>query len=366
MKHKEVLVLSAVAAMLLVLAYALTRASADAGPGPAQVPAPRARAPLVYPRDRPRLPDGALATAQAEPAPERKARLDMMQRALLGGGRDGALFIEANAIRHAPLMDKILRCREAEAGTGLWELKQELGIDLTEDLDRVGFDGDVFVASGYFENLKIPRELGEGSPYGDAARLWIAGDTGGESVVLAKLGNGMVLSADSEDKVKAAIDRAEGRAGSDESMMLPPGFRLGEIYGTVGPAFIQALVESAEDPVVRSAAKLVSSSLVRMNVHEDAALSLDLQSPDAAAAQDLASMIEAGLTVVRAQAAQEGDADIAALLEQARVARAGDGRVNLDLAVPGSVLLKAMGCDAEGARLPVSAGPQAPTRRSGP
>ena len=64
----------------------------------------------------------------------------------------------------------------------IW-LKNELGIDPTEDIDRIGFDGDVFAASGFFENLKLPPDIGPGTPYGDGARMWTETSPEGEKGV---------------------------------------------------------------------------------------------------------------------------------------------------------------------------------------
>lgn len=351
MKSKNVLGLVVAAVFFLVTAYLLSRSSAetaavDAGPG-AVAPG---KAPVVFPRDvAPRRPEGALATDRAAPAPK-PPNLDAMQRALLGGGAKGAIFVEANAIRHAPLMEKILRCREKDAADGLTRMKNELGIDPMEDIDRIGFDGDVFVASGFFEDLKLPADIGEGTPYGDAARLWTETTAEGESMVFGKLGNGMLLTGVDDAAVKAAIDRAEGRQAA-EVAGLPPGFGQGEIYGTVGAEFIQSLLGGSEDPLAENLARLVTSTTVRMSVGEDAALSLDLQAKDERSGEDLASAVKGGLAVLRAEAENAGDRELVSLLDQARVEPRGDGRFDVDAVVPGDVLLRGMGCDASGTPL---------------
>lgn len=359
MKNKEVLVLLAAALFLLVAAYTLSRSSAEVrGSSDGGTAAP-ARAPVVFPRDKPRPTESALAADRASMAPDSRARLDAMQRVLLGGGKDTAIFVEANAIRHSPLMEKILQCNATEAAPDLAQLKNELGIDPMEDLDRIGFDGDVFVASGFFEQLKLPPALGEGTPYGDGSHLWTQKDADGNQVVFARVGNGMILSAADEQSVKAAVDRAEGRGTGNAPAAMPPGMGQGELYGKVGPAFIQELMGQTDDASVQSVIKLVSSSTVQMLVDEDAALSFDLQSPDDKSAENLGAMIEAGLTLLRAEVAKEGNSELAALLEQARVQRTDGGRVALDLAMPGEMLLKGMGCGPDGT--PLGKKPASPT-----
>jgi hypothetical protein len=298
----------------------------------------------VYPRDQYKG-QGALATKVA-PTPEKRAKLDAMQRALLHGNDKGAVFVEANAIRHAPLMEKILRCRSQESADGLTQMKEELGIDPLEDVDRVGFDGDVFVASGFFKDLKVPAELGEGAPYGEGGKLWSVKGDDGENMTFGQLGDGMLVSGPDEAAVKAAMDRAT--TTTEAPSELPEGFGQGEVYGTVGAAFLQSVLGSSNDPVAKRVAELVTTSTIRMNVDEDAALSLDMKAVDEKSAQELSAAVGGAFAGLRMQAQQSGDAELAYLLEQARVEPQADGRFNIDVAVPGEVLLKGMGCGPDG------------------
>jgi hypothetical protein len=363
MKNKGVVGLVVAAVVLFVLAFALSRGSTslevtDGGPKGDKKP----KKAVVYPRDQARAKksDGALATDRAPPPPEKPKNLDAMQRALLGPGKKGAVFVEANAIRHSPLMEKILRCRDKDAADGLERMKNELGIDPMEDVDRIGFDGDVFVASGFFDNLKLPPEIGEGAAYGDGGRIWHEKDKDGTEIFFGKLGNGMLLTGGDEAAVKGAIDRAEGRGDVAGADALPPGFGEGEIYGSIGPEFIKSVLAGTDDPTAKQIAELVTSSTVRMNVDEDAALSVDLQAVDEKAGEDLANAMKGAFALLRSRAEQEGDTELAQLLEQARVTPKEGGRFDLDVAVPGEALLKGMGCDAEGNAL--VAGPKASPR----
>src|SRR4051812_14884519 len=123
-KNKNVLILAGVGVALLLLAYFLSRGSAegslstsaDGGPvAPAitlnKNSKPREK-PIVFPRDMPKN------DKPTPPPADQQPRLDAMQRALLGNPNSkdkGAIFVEANAIRHSPLMETILKCRNAEA-----------------------------------------------------------------------------------------------------------------------------------------------------------------------------------------------------------------------------------------------------------
>ncbi len=368
-RRNSVVALAVAAVVLLVLAFILSRSSADASSSPdagpsSSAPARSARkAPLVFPRDRARL-AAATHTAPAQPTPDDKPRLDAMQRALFGPGNKGAIFVEANAIRHAPLMEKILRCRQADSADGLARMKAELGIDPMEDIDRVGFDGDVFVASGFFDKLKLPPEIGDGDAYGDGGRLWQVKDDKGKDMWFGEVGDGMLLTASDEALLKSAMDRAEGR-GAVAVSGLPAGFGEGEVYGTVGAAFLKSVLGGSQDPVAQTIATMVTSSTVRMNLDEDAALSLDLQAVDEKSGDDLAKAVGGVLAGLHAKAQQQGDAELAQLLEQARVSPLPGGRFNLDVAVPGDTLLRGMGCGPDGTPLgappaPPASAPPAP------
>lgn len=354
MKNRSVMVLVGAAVALLILAYLLSRGSADAtavdaGPQAAALAKAKEKQ-VVFPRDKYKG-QGALATDKVAPTPEKRAKLDAMQRALLqGGAKKGAVFVEANAIRHAPLLEKMLRCRADESADGLTRMKEELGIDPLEDVDRIGFDGDVFVASGFFKDLKVPAELGEGMAYGDKGRIWTVEQDAGEKFTFGRLDDGMLLSGADEATVKAAMDRASSPSG-DTPAELPEGFGQGEVYGTVGAAFLQSVLGSSDDPVAKRVAELVTSSTIRMNVDEDAALSLDMNAVDEKSAEELSAAVGGAFAGLRMQAQQSGDAELAYLLEQARVEPQADGRFNIDVAVPGDVLLKGMGCGPDGVPL---------------
>lgn len=353
--RRTLLVLAALALLLLIAASLLSRGSAEvvaAGPdGGVDKPSRKER--VIYPRDKKRV-RVTRKLDDPRPADERKRSLDALQRSVLGDDKKGAVFIEANAIRHSPLMEKILKCREDDATGGLAQMKEELGIDPLEDVDRIGFNGDVFAASGFFQNMKVPAEAGAGEAYGDKARLWrVPGEKGGE-VVFAQVDQGLLLSGADEAAVKAAVDRAEGRGTT--SGATPAGLGEAELYGTVPGAFLGQLAAGTRDPTAARIAELVVSSSVRMNVGQDAALSLDVATRDEAASEELEKTLNGGLALLRAQAEQKGERDVAVLLDQARLERAEGGGLMFDVAVPGDFLLQSLGCKPDGTPLPPSTG----------
>lgn len=344
--RRPLIVLAVLAALLLIVASLLSRGSADVVATPDGGMEKKSRKErVVYPRDKKRVRVNR-SLDDPRPAEERKRSLDALQRSVLGDEQKGAVFVEANALRHSPLMEKILKCREADANGGLAQMKEELGIDPLEDLDRIGFNGEVFAASGFFQDMKVPSEAGAGEAYGDKARLWHVEGEKGQTIVFAQVDQGLLLSGPDEATVKAAIDRAEGRSAVGGAP--PTGLGESEVYGTVPGSFLARLALGSRDPNVTRVAELVTSTAVRMNVAQDAALSMDVATRDEAASEELEKTLNGGLALLRAQAEQKGERDVAALLDQARVERAEGGGLMFDVAVPGDFLLKSLGCGPDG------------------
>jgi hypothetical protein len=364
-RNKTTYVLLGLGLVLLGLAFLLARTAEQRLGGGATTPVAKT---VEFPRDKPRraVVERQLAerheqaNGQAPTPPPAKAT-DRLTRALSSPGKDGALVVEVNAIRHAPLVEKFLSCEQAREGddaNSLAQLQDELGVDLTEDVDRVAFDKNVLAVSGFFEKLKLPAELGAGEAVGDAGRLFrIKGDDG-KPMVVGKVGNDLLFTGVDEAEVRSAIDRAEGRAPSGPGF--PDGVAAGEVYGLVGPALLQDLLGDLHDPATAQLAQVVTESRVQVAVDDAAALSLDLSARSPDEGRDLGRALGGLVAAARAKALDADDAELAGLLEQARVDVADDGRVAFDFAVPGDELLRMMGCDAEGRPLAAGALPPAP------
>ena len=142
------------------------------------------------------------------------------------------------------------------------------------------------------------------------------------------------------------IDRAEGRGEAGPSF--PEGLAAGEIYGLVGPAFLKDLMGDVGDPAAKRLAEVITQSSVQVAVDDAAALSLDIQARTPAEGKDLAKALGGIVSMARAQAEQDGNDELAGLLEQANIEPRDDGSVAFDLAVPGKELLRAFGCDENG------------------
>lgn len=353
---KRRLILLALVAAFVGAGIALSRCTDDAietrtSKGKSPVAAVEKKR-VIYPRDRRRVRRRPAQPGPGEPAtkkgPRRDPSSDPIVRAMSAPGKDGAVFVEVNAIRHSDVVSKILACRQQEAFSELERLKEDLGIDLAEDVDRVAFGEDAVAMSGFFEGLKLPPELGEPEAYGEQARIYRAPapeGTGDDDAYIALIGDDMIVMG-LEEGVKAAVDRVEGRAEPGAS--LPAELFYSEVYGRVDPGFLGALLQGENDPIARQLMELVEQGTIRMMFDEQVSLSLDLAAKTPEAGEDLAKAVGGLFATLRRDAEQRGEEELAGLLEQARVLPGDDGRFGVDLAVPGEVILKSMGCDADG------------------
>lgn len=361
MKQNRVVILL-VAVVLLVVGALLSRCSDEAerpeGEAMAKAEAKERAAEVVFPRDRRATRRAPPPPAKpGEPAPQRREAFgDPIQRAMAFPD-GGAVFVEVNAIRHSPLVERILACRKDEATDGMRQMKETLGIDPLEDVDRMALHDKVFAVSGFFDELKLPSEAGEPEAYGDGAQLYRMpnpDDPEGGTTVFGRVGEGLLLLGEDEAEVKAAIDRAEGRGETGAG--LPLDVTQSEVYGRFGPELLTELLGNGSggaDPLVARVSEIVTDGTVRILVDDAVSMSLDLETNDAEAGEDLSKAIGGALAGARAKAESEGNADLAALLDRARVLKQEDGRFGIDVAVPGDVILDAMGC-GEGAAPPTS------------
>ena len=82
------------------------------------------------------------------------------------------------------------------------------------------------------------------------------------------------------------------------------------------------------------------------------ALSLDVGAVDDGARENLQKAARGALALARKQAEDAGETELAGLIDQARIETGADGRIALDVAVPGEFFLRTLGCDPDGKRIP--------------
>lgn len=323
------------------------------------------RVEVTFPRDRrdaasrkkPAARNAPLDTARA-PLP-RTGNRDPIEAAMSPPGNGDVVFIELNAIRHSPIAERIIRCREDDAMRAFDEMKKNLGIDPSQDIDRLALSEGVVGVSGAFGALSLPAELGSGSPIGERGRVYEAASTdengAPRTVFLAKVGDELLLTGQTREQVEAAALRAEGQGEVGAALQFQGA--PGELYGRFGPALLKGFLGGVDDPLAARLTSLVQDGIVRANVDEHVSVSLDVTAKDAQSGTDLAQAIGGAVSAARMEAISNGNTRLAQLLEQARVMPGDDGRFDVDLAVPGEVILDALGCGPDGTPRPETANP---------
>jgi hypothetical protein len=326
------------------------------------------RVEVTFPRDRrdtasrkkPTARNAPLDTARA-PLP-RTGNRDPIESAMSPPGDGDVVFIELNAIRHSPIAERIIRCREEDALRAFDEMKKTLGVDPSQDIDRLALGDGVVGVSGAFGELTLPAELGNGTAIGERGRVYeaLGSDENGapRTVYLARVGDELLLTGQSRAEVEAAALRAEGQGAVGAPLQFQGA--PGELYGRFGPALLKGLLGGVDDPLAARLTSLVQDGVVRANIDDHVSVSLDVTAVDAASGKDLAQAIGGAVSAARMEAISTGNTRLAQLLEQARVMPKDDGRFDVDLAVPGEVILDALGCAPDGTPRPATATPSVP------
>jgi hypothetical protein len=363
MRNRGVVALLGVSIIFLIVATVLARCGDDRmGPVTAA-----ATAPVEFPRERAirerRLQRQVAKASSSPPASPGQTSRDRLSRALSSPGKDGAVIFEVNALRHSPIVDALLRCRRQQGGDeihGLDTLKSELGVDVTEDVDRVALDAEVLAVSGFFKELVLPEGIGSGDAHGDGGRVFTMEDSKGEPTYLATVGDDLLMTSSDPEQLKAAIDRAEGRA--EAGSVFPDGVAGGEVYGLIGPALMGELLRlTGANDSIPGLKDMITTTQVRLAVDSAAAISLDIGTRTPEEGEQLAKALGAAVVVARAQAINAGRTELAGLLDQAKVVPGADGTIAFDVAIPGNELLVALGCPPLDAALPSNAVDDRPT-----
>lgn len=289
---------------------------------------------------------------------------DAFERAYADPKSRALLSVQVNAIQNSPLAQKIIHCREQESSQTYAQVKEKLGIDISQDIDRMAIGENVVVMSGFFSDLKIPEEFGEGEKYDENSEIYsITADSSEDpqmekdSMYLAKIDDQILLMGDSREDIEASIDRMN-KPDENFTDPLEGQINASDMGGFIGPGFIKELATGStdqSDPLVQQIADTVGMGSFSANVGDEVMMSADLTAGmgDSDKAKDLAQSIAGGIAAMRLQAAKDGDKDLLEMLELARVKQVEENgelspNINLDLAIPAHQILKAMGCDDDG------------------
>ncbi len=286
----------------------------------------------------PRLP-----SAPRPPAQTRDPMLALLPTSA-DPGVGSVVVLEANAVRHSPLGQLFLDCALSERDLKeLADLKEKLGFDPVEDLDRVAIFGDVLALSGHFKGAKLDA-LGEGvrgRPFGDGATLY---ETPGEAhqEYLVTWGEQLVLVGSDEAQLQRAIDRLEGRAPAGEPLIAEHE-TYGEVYGRFSADDLAKLLPPEQADLAARIREAAESVELHVDASSDVGIVADVVGPSGERVEDLGKTLGAALALGRLKARADGEDELAQLLDLAAVKGNEGGRFSLELALPLSLLQEKLG-----------------------
>jgi len=281
------------------------------------------------------LPPSPSATGPAVPQ-------DPLMVALPNTPGGTTIVFEASAMRDSPIGQHMVDCllgeREARE---LADAKRDFGVDVLEDVQRVGHSGPVTVVEGDFSEATWGRlaERWTPRPYGSSATLYAEPD---RDQTIAVYGGQMVLFGEDAAEIEAAIDRLEGHL-PPAPPAIPDWAMYGDVYGVIA---VDTLVEFLQKDDDHGLADTFRNAVEQVELHvdtsDDVAIVADVVGPDKEAVGDLGKSLGAALSIARMRAQADGDERLADLLDLARISPR-DGRFSLDLALPMDFLRKELG-----------------------
>jgi hypothetical protein len=279
--------------------------------------------------------------SEIPPARDHAAPRDPVLVALSGKPGTTAVVIEANAVRNMPVGDLLVSClQRKDRRNGIQKLKEEMGLDVFNDVDRVAMSDGSFVVSGNFGNTRWDQILTgmSSTAYGTSGRIYQRTDGVVDQQPIAVWNGQMVILGSTPADLQKIIDRLEGRL-PPEAPVIPEEASYGEVYGVLSPSDLAGILP----PEAANLAQRIQAAAQRIEIHADAAhdvaMTAQVEGPDPQMVQDLGQMLGTALSLGRFRARAEGDANLAELLEYANVSP-NDGRFVAEIALPLAVIEK--------------------------
>jgi hypothetical protein len=278
----------------------------------------------------------AAFTAEEPPAPPR----DPFLLALPRDPRKALLVLEANALRHSRLGELFVECvLRRSSHDPFEELRRETGIDPLKDVDRVALSDDGVIVFGFLDRARLDG-LGaatRATPRGERGRMYVPLQAADAERFALGTWREEVIAFGTHEFVASTLDRLDGREATTP-VLLPEHLTYGEAYGVVPGAALRGLFRGDQTELGRRLASAASRIELHVDAMRDVAVVARVSGTSAPEVEDLGTALGAALAVARIQAVAGGQAELAELLEHARVVRgAGDG-FSLELALPIAVV----------------------------
>ncbi len=345
--------------LLLAAAFLMSRGENATLASPRAIDFPEQLRPAEYRRAEARrlLP---LARWDPNSSPTAARPQDPLLAALGSGTGKMALVIEANAIRFSPIGELLIQCFSGE-GDSLRKIREETGIDILQDLDRIALTDDGAIVTGNFQNARF-RQLADSEPqsYGDDGRLYSlypSADSGpnhgGADSAFDAMGiwkNQMMIFAPTPSGTKAVLDRVEGRVPGGPSP-ISESDTYGEVYGVLSVSALSTLLSEGQSDLGRRLQAVAQRIAIHVDVAHDLALVADVEGSSSQDVQDLGKSIAAALSVALLQARMTSETELAEILEHARVIP-GERSFRLELALPMKAIEKLLASCTRGGTAP--------------
>jgi hypothetical protein len=291
-------------------------------------------------RRRRTLPPAPATTPDDAPRPKR----DPVITALPSTKGKSAVVFEASALRDSPIGRHWLDCMaSAYELRRLERFRNEFGVDLLEDVDRIAFSSEkVLVVSGDFSGARWDSIGASPRVYGDKGVVFDEDPRGGGRAEGFGIWNDeIVLLASDRASIEAAMDRLEDRAPPSQPR-IPDWASYGDIYGFLSAEDLAMMLPEEERAIAERLRGAVDDVELHVDASEDVAITADVQGTNAADVEDLSKSLGGALALARLKAQADGETDLAELLDFAKISPRG-GRSSIDLALPLDVLIQKMG-----------------------
>jgi hypothetical protein len=292
---------------------------------PEEIQRVRSRQLLPPPPIVPRPDAGAVAARPRDP----------VMRALPRAGRT-AVVIEANAIRHSALGERLIECLSRQGDDPLRRFQSEFGIDPLTDLDRIAVSEEGLIVSGNLRNARLGALEQEmpSQAYGESGVVYQqpAGTSGRSSrEALGRWGDQLFVVGSAE-QVQAMLDRVEAPS-LDQPPAISEEASYGEIYGTLAVEQLAKMLPAGEAAINDELLRTIRSVELHVDVRDDVAMVLQVTGSDRSQLSELQKAIDGLLAAARVKASTQEDRNLSELLDLAKVSARGD-RLDLELALP--------------------------------
>jgi hypothetical protein len=282
------------------------------------------------------------------------ARSDPLLAALPVPKGGSAVVMEVNALRHSPAGELMVECfSQRTRGRGVESMQRRLGINPLQDVDRVAMWDSGAIMTGNLGKFPWDKVATSHSVkgYGEHGKLYRPGqdglvdlEDGGTQLQGSTLGRWkeeIVFITDTEEEAKTILDRLEGRARAEQSV-ISEDMAYGELYGTLGAKEVAELLPEDRPELKELFLKGADSVALHLDATGDVGLLAEVQGAGSEELQDVAKSLGAALAVARFKAKADGEEELAELLELARVNPNGKGNFSLELAVPLELMKRKM------------------------